>query len=351
MKKQVLFVYPNYSTFVKNDYLLLKKRYRVLKKEVKPQKNLFGFVIQQVKLFFFLLKNILKTNIIFIWFADYHSFLPALLGKVFSKKVVIVVGGTDAAIVPEIDYGIFVKRNIRALITKYSLKLSDVILPVHKSLIKGVNYYVDKKGIKIGFLNFVGSVNAKIVELPTGFDSDKWRRKGVKKENTVLTVAIINDYRTFLLKGMDIFIDAARILEDTNFVIIGMSEDFYQKYVEKDKPSNLKVYSYIDNHLLVNYFAKAKVYCQLSLSEGLPNALCEAMLCECIPVGSDVNGIPYGIGDTGFVLKERNVEKASELIQKALDADLPQGLKAREYVIKTFSHEKREKILFELLER
>jgi hypothetical protein len=121
MKKQVLFVYPNYSTFVKNDYLLLKKRYRVLKKEVKPQKNLFGFVIQQVKLFFFLLKNILKTNIIFIWFADYHSFLPALLGKVFSKKVVIVVGGTDAAIVPEIDYGIFVKRNIRALITKYSL--------------------------------------------------------------------------------------------------------------------------------------------------------------------------------------------------------------------------------------
>jgi len=34
--------------------------------------------------------------------------------------------------------------------------------------------------------------------------------------------------------------------------------------------------------------------------EGLRNALCEAMLCECIPVGTERNGIPIAIGDAGF---------------------------------------------------
>jgi len=35
--------------------------------------------------------------------------------------------------------------------------------------------------------------------------------------------------------------------------------------------------------------------------ERLPNALhCEAMLCECVPVGTRYCGIPTAIGDTGL---------------------------------------------------
>ena len=65
---------------------------------------------------------------------------------------------------------------------------------------------------------------------------------------------------------------------------------------------------------LLNYFQRAKVFCQFSFSEGLPNTLCEAMLCECIPVGSNVNGIPKAIGDYGYILQLKDVNKAKELV-------------------------------------
>ena len=41
---------------------------------------------------------------IFIWFADYHSFLPSLIGRLLGKKVYIVIGGYDAAKIKELNF-------------------------------------------------------------------------------------------------------------------------------------------------------------------------------------------------------------------------------------------------------
>jgi len=264
--------------------------------------------------------------------------------------MVIITGGTDAVSIPEIKYGIFYKKNMQYFFSKNSYKLADLILPVNKSLINSVNYYANKNGINIGITYFVKNVKAKIVELPTGYDSNKWILKnGIKKEQTVVTVAGINNLRTYKLKGIDLFIETARLLKDTKFIIIGVSADI-NKMIQKDKPNNVIVHEYINNKLLVDYIAKSKVYCQFSLSEGLPNALCEAMLCECIPVGSNVNGIPDGIGNSGYILKERDASKAASLIEKALNEDNSLGKQARQHIINNFSHERREQSLYKLLE-
>lgn len=81
------------------------------------------------------------------------------------------------------------------------------------------------------------------------------------------------------------------------------------------------------------------------MAEGFPNALCEAMLCECVPIVSDVFSMPEIIESSGFVLKERNDELLDELIQTAIsthDYELSsQGKFAREIISKKYNLENR----------
>jgi glycosyltransferase involved in cell wall biosynthesis len=116
---------------------------------------------------------------------------------------------------------------------------------------------------------------------------------------------------------------------------------------------NLKIiYSYCPMELLNQYYNQAKVFVQASITEGMPNTLSEAMLMECIPVGSCVNGIPDAIGDTGIIIKERSVKELQNAIEKALK--LNTGKNARERVVNLFSvsvrKEKLGKLFFKLFQ-
>lgn len=348
-KKQIILFYTNFSTFVEKDYYSLSKKSTVIKYQFKAEKQVFKFLLELLKLKLFLIKNIRKTDILYCWFADYHSLLPSLFGKIFNKKTVIIVGGHDAVSIPEIEYGIFYKKNIRALFAKYSYRFASLILPVHRSLIEGTNYYLDEKGIKTGVKYFVSNLKTPIIEMPTGYDENKWYFKSSEpKQKSVVTIAGVKLMKDFQRKGLPLFIEVARLMKETEFIIIGVSSDIHT-YINKNKPDNLIIYEYIKNDELINYISKSKVYCQFSLSEGLPNVLCEAMLCECIPVGSSVNGIPDGIGEYGFVLDKRDVFEAVVLVKKALASDESLGKSARKHIIDHFSHERREAALFEYL--
>lgn len=331
------------------DYKSLKKKADVLCHHYKPEKNLFKFIYQLILLHIFIIRNIRSSDILYSWFADYHSFPVVILGKLFRKDTVIIVGGNDAVSVPEIKYGVFYKKGFRQFCVKQTYKMASLILPVHKSLIEGVNYYADKNGLGTGVKYFVKDIKASVIEVPTGYDSEIWRFDAdLTKEKSVVTTAGVKNMRSFILKGLPLFIEVAKALNEYTFIIIGVSSEL-KKIIEADLPENLVIYDYIPNDQLVKYISKSKVYCQFSLSEGLPNALCEAMLCECIPVGSSANGIPDGMGDAGYVLKERDVSQAVSLVKQALESKGELGKKAREHIINQYSHQRRENTLFDLL--
>jgi glycosyltransferase involved in cell wall biosynthesis len=81
------------------------------------------------------------------------------------------------------------------------------------------------------------------------------------------------------------------------------------------------------------------------MTEGLPNAVCEAMLCECIPVGSAVGGIPAAVGSSGFLLRTRDADEAARLIRQALNAPSSLGKSARRRAVQLFRMELRERAI------
>jgi len=308
-KKTILFIYRNFSTFVKKDYEILKEKYDAT--PLHATKNL----IKTLAKFAW---NIRESDLVFIWFAGWHAFLAVLFAKLLRKKSIVMIGGYDAACVPEINYGVFCSW-WRGKLTKFVYKNVDKILVVDKSLKKEI---LKNSGLEI---------REKIVTVPTCYDSDRWKPKG-KKKGIVLTVG-----NKPLVKGLDTFHEIALKMPKIEFIAIGFKENFIKKY----RADNIKFIPHIPSKQLLKYYQKAKVYCQLSRHEGLPNALCEAMLCECVPVGTKVNGTITAIGDTGYLV-DRDIEEIKRAIESAMS---DKGEKCRERIKKLFPLERRRREL------
>jgi len=216
---------------------------------------------------------------------------------------------------------------------KYTLSNADRVLTVDD-------------GFKIDATTKLNISDKNIITVPTGYDFNKFVPKG-KKEKIVLLVSAGKEWDRIKLKGVDTFVKSARVLSHVDFYVIGVHGNVLKK-INEISPPNVKLLGPLLQKDLIKYYQKAKVICQLSLREGLPNALCEAMLCECVPVGTNVQGITTAIGDTGFYVNYNDVEGTANAIKQALISK--KGKEARNRVITLFSKQLREKRLINILE-
>jgi glycosyltransferase involved in cell wall biosynthesis len=333
MKREILlFVKKADSTFVIQDEKILNKHFSVksIKYGVEPG---LKTIYNQIRLLIWLLKNIWSAHFVYIWFADYHSFLPVLFAKALKRKSILVLGGYDVTYIPELKYGAF-SNPLRAFCTKFSMRNATLCLPVCDNIEKEALERVPKAKTKIIY---------------TGYSEDKFLPSKMGKQKIVLTVGAGNSLQRLKIKGIDFFIEIARAMPIYKFVVVGMSKNAL-KYL-KNIPPNIEILEKMGQNKLIEYYQKAKVYTQFSIREGLPNVVCEAMLCECVPVGFNNGGIPIAIGDCGFILKERSVDKAIEMIEKAMNSPESLGKKARERIMNNFTLEQRGKKIILLMEK
>jgi len=317
---KIFFVTLAFQTFIKRDLQLLKKHFDVRIGHYTGIKSIPK-----------ILKGVLCSDLTFSWFADIHTFYSVLFSQLSKKKSVVIVGGYDAAKVPEINYGLALSPVFLPLI-KYVFKNADKVLVVDESL--------KKDAIK----NFRLS-GENIQTVPTGYDKELWKSKGIK-EDLVITVTHIKK-ESVKRKGLETFVLAADYLKEFKFVIIGAPLDNSIHYLKSIASPNVVFPGSVPNEELPQWYSRAKVYCQLSRYEGLPNALCEAMLCECVPVGTRYCGIPHAIGNTGFYVPYGDVKATVDAIKKALNSN--KGKEARERIKKFFPLDKREKQLVHLI--
>lgn len=349
--KKILYIKHADSSFVLGDQRTLEKEYRVVPFLINQKKSGFYFLKRMISLTFFLFRNVTGSAAMVTWFGDYHAAVMVLIGKLTFTKVIIFAGGQEAVCYPELRKGVYNKK-FRGMCVKFALRHATIVIPNHESLLYHENFYYTPDGKKDGIKFYVPGIRTLFQVIPNGIDLRKfYRDPAIHKDPAgVLTVGTMSSIYDFINKGFDLFIEMARRNPDLNFTLIGIKKQFLP-WIEDEYHvtaiANLKlVFSFCPDEVLFQEFNKAMVFVQASVTEGMPNTLSEAMLCECIPVGSNVNGIPDAIGGCGLLVMHRDVNELQQAVRQALT--LNTGKSARDHVLRNFTLDLREKRILEL---
>ncbi|MDN3688329.1 glycosyltransferase family 4 protein [Cyclobacterium jeungdonense] len=220
-----------------------------------------------------------------------------------------------------------------------------MIVPVAKSLVKS-NYTYDRSLPRNqGLLNLVPGLKTPILVIHNGFDASFWFDNGNEKQPfSFITVATgISKQNRALVKGIDLIVELAKSFPEYTFTIVG-DENF------KSQLPNIFSIGRLPQEKIRLLFQETQFYLQLSSSEGFPNALAEAMLCGCIPIGSNVGEIPEIIADSGFLLPTKDINDLKKIFTKFTTSNLAKlRSDASERIRSKFSYEKRKEKLLKLL--
>lgn len=303
-------------TFVKKDLEILKEAFEVRTLKYSNKKDIPK-----------LIWGVLTTDVNFSWFALGYATTAVFLSKLFGKKSIVVAGGWDVVNMPEIGYGAM-QGSKRIRYTKFTLKYADKVVAVSESTKKDVIKWVNNSNVEVVY---------------HGFEIDQ---KQFMKEDLVITVAT-SSWQTIKLKGLDTFVMTARFLPDMRFMIIGPQIDDPIDYLKNLAPPNVEFIGYTPYEKMIQFFAKAKIYVQVSAQESFGSALAEAMLCKCVPVVTNRGALPEVVGDAGFYVPYGDPEHTAEKIIEALKSD--KGKVARKRIKTLFPLEKRKEKLIMII--
>jgi len=228
-----------------------------------------------------LLRDCRWADVAFSWTSAASSVAAAYS----ARRSVVCVGGYEFCALPELGYGGLLTRRGRWL-SRAILRKADAVLAVDPLLRdEALRFCPEHAG------------EGKVRVVPTGYDTDFWSPDGRARGNGVVTVGSPLG-TSARLKGIDVFLRAARADDSGAWiwsVAGGLDVPGVERFLCLGRMSPLG---------LRELFRTSRVYCQLSRREALPNALCEAMLCGCVPVGTRVGGIPRAMGSAGVLLDD-----------------------------------------------
>ncbi len=275
---------------------------------------------------------VLRSNVVFSWFALDHAYGAVRLARLFRRKSLVVVGGIDVAKVPEMAYGAYLEPKV-AVRSHFALAHADRVLVVDDSLREEI-------------ARNAGLRRSEILAVPLGFDTDYFS-PGTGPRDTVLTVGYVTEVN-LQRKGLETFVRCAALLPDLGFVLVGANPGPATGRLRAIAPPNVRLVPALPVPELLEAYRRARVYVQVSRYEGFPSALGEAMACGCVPVGTRVAGIPTLIGDTGPYVEVGDVEGTAAAIRQAyMSRD---GDAARTRIIERYSFERRRRALQEIVE-
>jgi glycosyltransferase involved in cell wall biosynthesis len=322
---KILFVFNHPDPFIMLDRKILAKKWQIVD----------WHHSQQLSQLWKLMNKINECDLVFGWFASWHTFLPMLLAKLLGKPSILVIGGYDLAKMPSIGYG-HQRGGFKKWISRWTMKLADRLITNSE--------YSRREAI----------TNAEIPEesiqviyhgVPDPFDSIPQNAR----ENLVITVGNV-DSSNIYRKGHKFFIHAAASLPEVKFALIGAWRDKTIEYYRQIAPSNVIFTGWIETAELHEFYQKASVYVQASEHEGFGMSVAEAMLGGCIPVVSRCGALPEVVNGCGKFLDNIEPQEIANAIREGMKA--PQSFRStiRNSVLDRFPLEKRELQLQECIQ-
>lgn len=299
MKKKILVIDNLSSAFVKKDFELLNNNF-----EVYFINNRNFRLRSPIKYLINIIKAIpLSKKSDYIYSMWLNSTFSVILGLLTRKKVILCGGGYDCVGNKELNYGVFVNP-LKSIIVKLNVRFAYKIIVVHEKL-------------KESLLKHTSIDPNKIYVIHNGFvipsSNKKIKRKYITTIALNISKKISESKKRHLVKGIDRFLEIARNSPKHQFLLIGYKKEVLEA-LEEIIPNNLIIVPPITKKEIEQYLAQTLIYCQLSRNEGHPNALCEAMSFGCIPIGTNVWGIPSTIGKSGYLFSEKNVVNINDVI-------------------------------------
>lgn len=270
--------------------------------------------------------RVFRSDVTFTWFASVYAFWVVLWARIAGKPSIVVIGGVDASREPAIRYGIWLSP-WKAPLVRWTMRNAGTLLPVDPFFEGEIRRLATYDG-------------ANITVLPTGYDGSRWTPDG-ERERMVLCVASCHNPDRMRKKGIDLLARAAALLPDVPVVVVGIPPEVLERS-GLHLPPGMRILPPVAQDGLLAHYRRAKVYCQPSYTEGLPNSLCEAMLCGCAPVGTATGGIPSALREVGWMVPYGDPGALAAALRTALEADTQVHARARAHILREFPLHRRE---------
>ena len=348
---KIAFITQNTSRFVMDDYEIFKQlgyEVNLIARAGTIGRTWRHSFLDKINPMFFIrtLIAVYKSDVVYSWFAHQAAFYAKISSKIFNKPFIVVTGGFDVAVEPDVNYGLLIWKPHYRKIVKFIFEGSKVI-----SMAKS-----GKKEAE--------NVGGKCEPVYLGVDTNKFHPiKDIKKCKRVITVAPLNK-TNILRKGVGTFFKCLPLVvkkhPDIEFMHIGDIEDDYVKerilnYCKKKGIlKNVKFYGFVNNDKELNkIYNESMIKFQVSGHEGFGLAMAEAMAAELPILGSVRGSIPEVVGPGGLFAEFDNKEDCAEKIIELLDnPEMAQSLGelGRKHIIENFTFDKRKQNLKRIIE-
>jgi glycosyltransferase involved in cell wall biosynthesis len=271
----------------------------------------FRYLSTQITLSAALVRLSLKTGgnvgAVFILTGEV-SLIIAIISKLLGKATTLVLRGSLLT-EEQVQKDLFSKP--RRLIRRFNLALLDRIITYSKGAI--MQWDLKKYRDKVLVASYL-FVDLNEFRLETPLD---------KRGNIVGYIGRLSPE-----KGIWNFIEAMpKLVEaspDVGFLIIGDGElqDRMEHYVNQRNLNNkVRPVGRVNHNEVPRYLNQLKLLVMPSYSEGLPNAVLEAMACGTPVLAAPVGSIPDVIadGETGFIMEDNSPECIASSVIRALN--------------------------------